>query len=310
MPTFATPEPITATFDLPVAADVRVTAGERDDTVVTVTPRTPDKAADVRQAEQTTVEHVGDRVLVRAARHWSQWSPFGGHGAIDVVVELPAGSRVEGDLAMGRITGEGDLGACQLKTAMGDIHLATTGALGVKTSHGDITVDRVRGDVDAATSSGHIRIAAVEGGAVIRSSHGDTAIGEITGAVRLKTARGDVRVDRAHAPVSARSAHGDISVGRAGASVSAKTSHGDVRVGSVRQGSTVMETSAGEIEVGIPEGVAAWLDVRSSHGVVRNSLDEADGPASSEGTVEVRARTAVGDIVILRAPAEPAPPAP
>jgi hypothetical protein len=36
---------------------------------------------------------------------------------------------------------------------------------------------------------------------------------------------------------------------------------------------------------------------------VRNSLDSADGPGQSEGTVEVRARSSFGDIVIHRADA-------
>jgi len=63
----------------------------------------------------------------------------------------------------------------------------------------------------------------------------------------------------------------------------------------------VLETAAGELEVGIREGTAAWLDVSSHYGRVRNSLDETDSPEQSEATVEIRARTSYGDINIRRA---------
>jgi hypothetical protein len=56
----------------------------------------------------------------------------------------------------------------------------------------------------------------------------------------------------------------------------------------------------GELEVGIREGTAALLDVRSQYGNVRNFLTASDGPKASDQTVEVRARTSYGDIVIRR----------
>ena len=56
----------------------------------------------------------------------------------------------------------------------------------------------------------------------------------------------------------------------------------------------------GDLEVGIREGTAAWLDVNSQFGRVHNALEAADAPETSVETVEVRARTSVGDIVIRR----------
>ena len=69
----------------------------------------------------------------------------------------------------------------------------------------------------------------------------------------------------------------------------------------MERGKVVVETAAGELEVGIVPGVAVWLDVSTRFGSVRNSLDSADGPDRSEGTVEVRAQSSLGDIVIHRA---------
>jgi DUF4097 and DUF4098 domain-containing protein YvlB len=148
---------------------------------------------------------------------------------------------------------------------------------------GNIAVDRALGDADVTTGSGDVRIGQIEGAAVIKNSNGDTVVGEVTGDLRVKSANGRISIDRAHA------------------SVIAKTANGNVRIGEVVRGAIVLETAAGELEVGIREGTAAWLDVSSHYGRVRNSLDEAGSPEKSDATVEVRARTSYGDINIRRA---------
>jgi hypothetical protein len=73
-----------------------------------------------------------------------------------------------------------------------------------------------------------------------------------------------------------------------------------VRLGEVVRDSVVLETRIGDLVVGIREGSAAWLDVRAIAGRVQNTLDPAESPESSAETVEVRARTSAGDIVIRR----------
>ena len=64
-----------------------------------------------------------------------------------------------------------------------------------------------------------------------------------------------------------------------------------------------METSYGAIEVGIREGTAAWLDVSSGSGQVRNTLTASETPEQTEDTVKVRARTSYGNIDVRRAKA-------
>ena len=66
------------------------------------------------------------------------------------------------------------------------------------------------------------------------------------------------------------------------------------------RGSVVVETKIGDLEVGVREGTAAWLDVNARFGHLHNSLEAAEAPEASAETVEVRARTSVGEIVIRR----------
>jgi DUF4097 and DUF4098 domain-containing protein YvlB len=288
MPVFATPEPISVTIELN-AGDARIMAGDRTDTVIEVRPRDDSKASDVRAAEQTQVEYASGRLLVKSRQRnfiyegaRSVIGPGRGSPVVDVTIELPAGSHVQGDTGMGDFGGEGHLGECRFKTGMGNIRLDHTRALHLKTGMGNIAVDRASGEADVTTGSGEVRIGHIGGAAVIKNSNGDTAVGEVTGDLRVKSANGRISVDRAHT------------------SVIAKTANGNIRIGEVMRGAIVLETAAGELQVGIREGTAAWLDVSSKYGRVRSSLDETGSPEQSEATVEVRARTSVGDIKIHR----------
>ena len=58
---------------------------------------------------------------------------------------------------------------------------------------------------------------------------------------------------------------------------------------------------SGTIEVGIGDGTAAYLDVNSERGWVRNSVGSPASPGGPDATVTVHARTRHGDIIIRRA---------
>jgi hypothetical protein len=281
MPTFDTPEPILATIAL-AAGSVRIDAGDRADTVVEVRPTNPSRDLDVQAAEQTTVSYANGRLLVKAPKTRYRWWLFERSGSIEVTIDLPAGSRVDVDVALADVHSQGRLGESRFNTASGDIRLAETGKLRVKSADGDISVARSVGHTEIATSNGAIYAREIDGTAVVNTANGGITVGEVTGDLKVNTAYGDITVDRALA------------------SVGAKTAAGSVRIGEVVRGSVVLETASGELEVGIREGTAAWLDVQTMYGTVRSSLNPSDGPEPSEETVEVRARTAHGDIVIRR----------
>jgi DUF4097 and DUF4098 domain-containing protein YvlB len=280
MPRFDTPGPISATIDL-VVANLVVDAGERGDTVVEVRPSDPSSDADVQVAEQTQVEYARGTLVVRAPRNKARWWAFRWPGSVDVTVELPADSRVDVQAASADVRCQGRLGESKFKVSDGDLRLDQTGRLRVS-SGGDVSLGRSVGPTELVTANGSIWAREIDGPAVVKTSNGDLTVGEVTGDLRANTA------------------YGDISVERALAGVGAKTAAGSVRVGEVVRGSVQLETASGELEVGVRQGTAAWLDVRTLHGSVRSSLDPSDGPGPAEETVEVRARTSSGDIVIRR----------
>jgi DUF4097 and DUF4098 domain-containing protein YvlB len=282
MTTFETPEPILVTVELAVG-DIRIEASDRTDTVVEVRPSDSSKKADVAAARQTRVEYANGRLLVKAPKTWRLYSPFGAKSdSIDVRIELPSGSQLRGEAAVATLHATGRLGDCSFKTSAGDLYVGNAGAVQLKSSVGDITVEQAVRDAEVTTNSGAVRIDSIGGAAVVKNSNGETWIGDVTGDLRVSSANGNIVVDHARAAVVA------------------KTANGNVRLDEVARGAVLVETARGRVEIGIADGVAAWLDLETGFGRVNNSLDDAPQPDAGEDTVEVRARTAFGDITISR----------
>ncbi|WP_380165856.1 DUF4097 domain-containing protein [Jannaschia sp. R86511] len=280
MPRFDTPTAIDLAVDLQVGR-LEVVAGDRTDTVVTVSPTNPDKAVDVRGAAETTVALDGGRLTVTGPR--PRFAVIGPTESVDLRVELPTGSRLTAQVAVGEVRSVGRLGATRVKASMGPVDLEATGDLWLRAGHGSATVGTADGGVEITADHGQIRIGTVTGDAVLKASHGSLTIGEAGGDVEAKLS------------------YGDLDITRALGSVVSKTSYGTIRLGEVAAGSIEVESGFGQVAVGVRPGVAAWLDLSSKRGHVRNELDADQPPGPAEPTVAVRARTQFGDIDVRRA---------
>jgi hypothetical protein len=282
MPTFKTPEPISVTVEIGVG-DIRIVATDRTDTVVEVRPSDSTKKGDVTAAQQTRVDYANGRLLIKAPKGWRQYSFRGGGESVSVQIELPAGSQLRGEAGVAALRCTGRLGECDFKIGVGDIGVAETGRVRLKTGSGDVTLEQALGHAEITTGSGSIRAESIDGTAVVKNSNGDTWIGGITGDLRVRSANGTIVVEQAQATVGA------------------KTANGDVRIGEVSSGAVVAETAYGKVDLGIRDGVPTWLDLVSGYGTVHSDLDAAERPDPAEDALQVRARSAFGDITIRRA---------
>ncbi|MBB4980319.1 MULTISPECIES: DUF4097 family beta strand repeat-containing protein [Streptomyces] len=280
MPSFDTPEPISVTAYV-YAGSLQLTASDRLDTAVEVRPRSPKKDLDVRAADQTEVTYAGGVLTITTPKA----NLLGRGGTVDVTVELPTGSRIDMTGTGSSLIGEGRFGEVRVKTSAGDVRLDTTGPLHLTASHGQTTVERVEGRAEITSSSGNLRVGHVDGLAVLKNSHGATTVGTVTGELRVSGANGSI--DIAHAESSA----------------TVTATNGTLRIAEVSRGEVQLETSNGSIEIGIRSGTAAWLDVNSNRGHVRNTLSASEAPDESEETVKIRARSNWGNIDIRRAKA-------
>jgi DUF4097 and DUF4098 domain-containing protein YvlB len=286
---FSTPSPIAVALDLYVA-DVRFAVSDRADTIVEVRPSDPDKAADIKAAENTRVEYDdATRTLTIVSRkprnrfvNFTSKRPE----SIDVVIQLPTDSDIRGEADLGDFQADGVLGTVVLKTDLGIVRLAETGPLNLRAGVGQVTVEGVSGSAEVRSGSGDTRIGAIDGTADVSSSNGKVRIGVVTGPATVKGSNGSVYVDRALTDISAASANGEV------------------RIGEVVRGKVSATSKNGSVEVGIREGSAAWLELNTEVGRVYNELASSDAPAAGEPAdqVEVHASTKLGDVTIRRAP--------
>lgn len=94
---------------------------------------------------------------------------------------------------------------------------------------------------------------------------------------------------------------GDILVDLAVDSVTAKTSKGDIRIAEAVRGVLSLETSVGELEVGIHPGSAVELETNTKQGSVQNRLQAVAG--ARENIVRVYAHSSLGNINVRNAEA-------
>jgi hypothetical protein len=280
MPTFDTPEPVEAHIDLAMG-DVRIIASDRSDAVVDVRPSDASDEEDRKAAELTRVHHAHGHLIVRGPKLRSWLSRRGG-GSIDVTLEVPTGSGLHGAAGAADFACDGALGDVRIRTGAGHIRLDRVGSLSVKSGSGDITVDRATRNVEITSASGDVRLRELDASAVVKNSNGDTWIGVAAGDLKVNAANGPIVVDLARGTTVAKSANGDV------------------RLREVVRGSVVLETTMGDLEVGVGQGTAAHLDVSAVAGHVHNDLEATSDPGGSAQKVEVRARTTMGDIAIRR----------
>ncbi|MFB4304603.1 DUF4097 family beta strand repeat-containing protein [Actinomadura sp. GTD37] len=175
MSMFATPAPIAAAFDIP-AGRLQVIAADRTDTAVEVRPADASKGRDVKAAERTTVEYADGVLRVHA--------PSGNResGAVEVTVQLPAGSRIEARAAGTEFRAVGRLGDVVFDGAYRHIEIDEAAGVRLTATDGDVEVGRLGGSADISTLRGDIRIAEAAGGTVVLGTRsGDISVGAAAG---------------------------------------------------------------------------------------------------------------------------------
>ncbi|MCI3241995.1 DUF4097 family beta strand repeat-containing protein [Streptomyces spinosisporus] len=168
MQRFDTPKPITAVLDIP-AGRVQFIAADRADTTVEVLP-----------AQKATVGYADGVLRVVVAEPENRL--LGPSGSVEVTVQLPAGSRVEGRSAGSELRGVGRLGDVVFDGAYRRIKIDEAASVRLGAVDGAVEVGRLGGPAEITTARGDIRITeAVRGTVVLSTRHGDISVGAAAG---------------------------------------------------------------------------------------------------------------------------------
>ncbi|WP_433242874.1 DUF4097 family beta strand repeat-containing protein [Streptosporangium sp. CA-135522] len=279
MPAFPTSGPAALQVKFP-AGVLDITATPREDVVVEVRPADPSRPSDVQCAEQTSVEYIDGTVFVKTPERLP--AP-GRTPALEIVVGLPEGSRIDITTAAADTRATGQLGEVSARTASGAVRVDRCTRLDAKTASGDVTCD------------------VTEGGVHVKTASGDTSLREVYGEATVVTASGKVDLGATGGATTVKSASGNVRIRAAGESVRVKGASATVTIESVVRGGVSVNTASGDIQIGVATGTSAWLDVSSLSGRVDSSLDRAELPADGDEKVEIHVQTLSGDVSILRA---------
>ncbi|GAA4000403.1 DUF4097 family beta strand repeat-containing protein [Streptomyces marokkonensis] len=230
---FDTPAPIAAVLDIP-AGHIRFIAADRTDTTVELLPADASRSHDVKAAEQTTVAFADGVLRIDAPTPRNRI--LGSCGAVEVTVQLPAGSHVEAKAVSTELRGVGRLGDVAFESTQGPVKLDETEGARLTLAAGDITVHRLNGPAEITTRKGDLHITeAVRGTVTLRTEHGNISAGAAHGiSATLDAGTLHGRIDNTLTNTDGPAA---------GLTLHATTSHGDITAHSLQKPTTPKRTS-------------------------------------------------------------------
>jgi len=180
--------------------------------------------------------------------------------------------------------------------------------LDLKTSHGDVDLEKLNGMAVIATSHGDVNFQTIEGKNVeIRSSHGDIT-GQMLSSdtVTIETSHADIQMEEVQSKrMTASTSHSDISIRYLTGDSMISTSHGDITLFVAGKEQVDLETQHGNIDLKVDGAIGSDLDLRAESVRVDRSLSvkgetsrkRVDGAVNGGGRL-IKARTTHGSIAI------------
>jgi hypothetical protein len=172
--------------------------------------------------------------------------------------------------------------------------------LKISSSSDELAVTGRGGDTDIATSATRITLDTIEGRLRLRYGRGDSRIGGATGPVELRAGGGSAHLGEVHGSLRAKFGSGDLHADVVRGDLQVRAGAASAQLRAV-YGNVDVAFGSGPVEIGLPVGLAAQVDITSGTGEVHTDLPVEPAPAPAERTITVRVRTGSGSVSLLRA---------
>jgi DUF4097 and DUF4098 domain-containing protein YvlB len=155
--------------------------------------------------------------------------------------------------------------------------------LDLTTGGGSISVDNLKGDIEASTSGGSLNFEEIKGNVNGRTSGGSIKLKKCDGLATVKTSGGSIDIGQVKGDVDAHTSGGSIEIDEVLGVIDASTSGGSVTAHITGQPADDcrLTTSGGSVNVYMNEEVAIDVDAKTSAGYV-----ETDFPITVRGKLK------------------------
>jgi hypothetical protein len=280
--TFDTPEPVDLRVALP-SGNVDVSTHDQPTTEIII-------EGDERAAgEEVEVEQRGSQIRVKIEPR-NRWG--NGHD-YDVHITVPTSSDARVETASAEVHLGGEYGDVRGNSASGEFTVDVANSVRLETASGEIHVEHLRDDGKFNSASGEINIERCDGSKL-----------------EVSTASGEIHVAYAAGDLRANAASGDISIDEVYGDFQAAVASGDVHVEYLHDGEARVETVSGDVDLGVADGTAIWLDIHTMTGDVDVEQEMGGEPEPGQPTLQLRVNTLSGDVHVHRSDRREAPAAP
>ena len=118
----------------------------------------------------------------------------------------------------------------------------------IETQGGELTIEGIKGTVDASTGGGEVTLTKIDGPVKAKTGGGEVLIRSTTQRVFVSTGGGNVELTDCGGTVEVKTGGGEINIERTKGDVSASTGGGDVEIRET-QGGVNVSTGGGEIDI-------------------------------------------------------------
>lgn len=143
----------------------------------------------------------------------------------------------------------------------------------INTSGGNIKLYDLKGNISLETSGGNLSIFNTAGNTYLNTSGGSIELENTKGTFDVSTSGGSITAKNFYGDFSASTSGGDIHIDGQDSKIKASTSGGSISLNyrGVNKG-IELETSGGDIDVNVPQNIAANIDLSTSGGDIECNL--------------------------------------
>jgi DUF4097 and DUF4098 domain-containing protein YvlB len=257
-----------------------------------------------RSSDRVEVDGGGRTVEVRVA------SQRGGRaGGADLEVRVPAGSTLQVAVGSGRIVVNGITGSVEAESSSGPVTVqGNARSIEVMAQSGPVTIEGQTGTLDVTSLSGPVRVTAnVRQRATIEALSGTVELLGSVGEAQVEAMSGNVRVANATGRVELEAVSGNVTVSGARLRGSVESVSGSLLVDGSVGGTLSLETHGGNVELRLPSGTNAEVNMETFSGGLRSDFGNGTGEGRRErhvtlgrGGPAVSITTFSGDVKLLR----------